>query len=325
MLMLLALPALTSLMHRSDTPSLFTGERAVLRIPVLLLMWTCVSICALGLISVFLYSINIDSIGHSSREVRFSITSMAMLLLCWLTLYLWRTRRVQWTPLLPYLFLIATLASCYTFEFGQVGYVLTLTVTALLFHGLTRFAASQLRSYGKLALHMEILALVLIGLVPFIAMPLLPVQILELEYAPTTLHVHATLETIAEISALIAGLALSISVMLSHTGLRRTPDTTQTWWRWLLLLSGILLNCIVSIVVLSFKVEPMWCFLGLTLMLVAGTVAVRRLVSAQWANPLDVLTLCTIAETLLLGLQPNGPDRIISLLLFFATLSYCVL
>ena len=321
-LMLLALPALLVVPRRTGSVWPFTGDVEILRAPVRVLMVACVAVCGLGVISMSLWSFSIDRFGHSPSQVRFSILSMMLFLLCWICLYMWRTMQTKYGHAVPYLFLSCVLAFSHALDFRQSDYALALTAVAFLYYGLYRFVPQLLQPFDRLGKHIEVLALVLVGLVPFIAFPLLPLELFARAYTPTLGELRATGEIVSGLIALMAGLVLTLSVIFSHTGLRKTPDTLQARWCWLLLLSGFLLNWAYSVVVLML--EPVWCFLGLTLIVVAAAVVVRRFVGALWANPLDVLVLAGTVQTLALSLAQRQ-DIISTLLLFFAVLSYSVL
>jgi hypothetical protein len=333
MLMLLALPALvTHLQPASDSPAsikrLFTGQRAVLREPMRILMFLIVAVCVLAVVVTFLYSLQL---GSSNSEVRFSILSMTVLLLIWSSLSLWLTKRTGEVIVLAYLFLACVLALCYAFSFGQVGYALALTVVALLYHGLNRFAGRLLQPFGRLGLQLDILALILVGIVPLISDPALPLRLFERAYqVPPELVPYLLLqagwETVAELIAIGAGVILTVSVTLSRANTSGTSwpaEMRQNAWPWLLLLSGALLSWGSGMVVLALNIEPVWSFLGLTLGTVVGAVVVRQRFGARWANPLDVLALSGAMLTLSLSL--NRSDILWALLLLFALLSYSLM
>jgi hypothetical protein len=98
----------------------------------------------------------------------------------------------------------------------------------------------------------------------------------------------------------------------------------QARWVWLLLLGGFLLNYAWGLVTLAVLVEPVWSFLVLALLLIVGTVSVRRVVGDVWANPLDVVASWIAIQTLLLS-GHQSLNTITLLLFFFAALSYGVL
>lgn len=334
MLMLLALPALVT-HHRpaGSAPSrieqLFAGSRIVLREPVRILMFLIVATCVAGIAITTLYSLQLNG---SNNEVRFSILSMTLLLLTWVSLSLWITKRTREVPVLAYLFLACVLAFGYAYDVRQVGYVLALTAVAVLYHGLNRFAPHLLQPFGRLGLQLDLLALILVALVPIVSAPLLPLQLLSSVYPPlpevaTFLRFHASWETVAELLAIGVGVMLTTSILFyraSISGRTATPGARQNPWSWLLLLTGFLVNSGYAIVVLALNLEPTWYFLGLTLLLVAGAVLVRQFFGAYWANPLDVLALGEVLLTLSLSLNQRS-DIVGALLLFFAVLSYAVL
>ena len=90
-----------------------------------------------------------------------------------------------------------------------------------------------------------------------------------------------------------------------------------------MLLSGFILNWTYSLTILSLHAEPAWCFLGLTLILVALAIAVRRFTNVMWSDSLDVLALVFSGFTLLLSLH-QGTTYMVTELLGFAALSYAI-
>ena len=323
MLMLLALPSLISESRISYPLSSFTESVTILSRPVRLLMFTCVGVCTSGAFITTRYSLLIDGWpGRSNLEVRFAIVYMLLLLLCWTALFVWYSGRTHWSIFLPYLFLACVMASSYAFKFDQTGYALAFTAVAVLYHGLKRFAPQLLQSFAYLGKDLEWVALVLVALVPWIVAPLLLVQIFTRAYNPSSSTAPVTGVPVVDIILLLIGLVLTLSVIESQTGLRKAPAETQSSGCWLLLLSGFILNWTYGIVILSLHAEPAWCFLGLTLILVALAVAVRRFVSVVWSDPLDVLALVDLGLTLLLSLN-RGTEYIVALLLGFCSAFVC--
>jgi len=324
MLMLLALPALISVSSSASSNHWpFLGMWAVLRTPVRALSFMLVGACATGAVVTTLYSFLLDTFGSSSwGSIRFSILSMTLLLLLWMGLYLWRTKHTQWMLLLACLFLASVLAFCYALNFQEIGYALALTGTAVLYHGLSRFTPRLLQPFGKLGLRLDQLALLVVAIVPLVISPQLPSLLFARAYSyepASTLSFTATWGTVLAVSI---GLALTLSVTLSRAGVREVSTMQQNAWPWLLVLSGVLFTWEFAAVVLTLPVAPVWCFLGLAVLMVAGAVIVRRRFGVAWANPLDLLALGAAILTIIL--QPYT-DHIWALPLFFAILFYGVL
>ncbi len=297
--MLLALPAILSVPRVRGDMRPFVEPWTILREPLLVFMLACVVACVVGIPSVFAYSLLLDVSNHARTGVRLALSCMALLLFCWNFLLVWRTKRGMWAVALPYLFLLCILSGAYTLTFSRVGYVLTLTGVALLYHGLTRFVPRVMQMFNGLKVHSEWLALFLVALVPFLIMS--PFLLVERAYTSGFQKLPVSWETLAGLSAVLLGLALTISVVFSHTGWRRVPQTPQAQWCWLLLLSGFLLNAAFALFLLMLNAEPVWWLLGLSLLLVSTTILIRRFVSSTWARPLDVLALVEIVLALLLG------------------------
>ena len=332
MLMLLALPALLSLLRPAGNAALprdwpLAGPLAVLREPIRVFMLLIVAASATGVVLTSLYSLTLDIFQAPVSGIRFSILSIALLLFLWTALYLWLTRRGRWVLGLAYLLLACVLAFCYAFDYQAAGYALALTGVAVFYHAFNRFASRLLQGFGTLGLRLDQLALALVAVVPVISSPLLPQQLLLKAdllslTAASPWHFGGGWETIAEFIVIAIGLALTMSIMLRRANAQETTATRRNAWPWLLLLAGALLTWELGLVVLALDAVPLWSFLGLTLAMVATAVVVRQRFGSAWADPLDVLALGEAIVTLTLI---RNLDTMWALLLFFAALSYAVL
>jgi hypothetical protein len=325
--MLLALLATISLKSSESSIWSFTDRWTVLRDPMRYVMYAIVASSSLVLFYAVSYSLSIDASGSQMRELRFSILSLAALLLLWATLSLWLAKWTRAVLAIPFIVLGTVLAFCYAFDFEPVGYALALTVVALIYHGLNRFVGRRFLPFRGLSLCLDQMALALVFVVPLICSPLLLLQLFAAAYVPSIdsasfLHAQASWRTLAQLVAVGLGMVLVVSVTFYRAGLGKTPSKTR--WCWLLLLGGFLLNWEYSIVVLAFSIEPAWAFLGLALVMLAATVVVRRLFGAAWANPFDIITLFAMTLTLSLSLNQHQ-DMISTLLLSFAVLLYAAL
>lgn len=213
MLMILALPSLVSVQQSADRHWLFAGSRAVLREPMRIFLSVFAGVCALSILAIAGYSFLLDASGMQTTEIRFSILSLILLGLLWSGLYLWLTRRTRYIIGLAFLFLAGVLALCYA---------LALTAVALLYHGLSRFALRLLQPFGTLERDLDWIALALVFLMPWISSPLLPLQVVASAYALGGTY-QIGWQTIAELVALAAGLALTPSVTFKHAGLSALP------------------------------------------------------------------------------------------------------
>ena len=325
MAMILAIPATISLKRGGENGWPFISHWGVLRTPIRYVMYLIVAASLLGLSFIMVYSLGIDINSSLNSEVRFSIFSILLFLLLWATLSIWLAQRSRLVLVLAYLVLASVVAFCYALRFEAIGYALALTGVAILYHGLNRFAGRRLEPFGILRLGLDQIALVLVFIVPLISSPLLPIQLFAAAYGSSlgtlSLPYQTSWRTVAELVAVGLGILLTLSVTFYRAGLAKTPSKAP--WCWLLLLGGFLLNWEYSLAVLALNITPVWAFLGLALVLVAGAVIVRRLYSPAWSNPLDILALLGIILTL--GLSLNQKQDIISaLLLFFAALLYAV-
>ncbi len=327
MAMILAVPATISLKRSGENSWPFKGHWAVLRIPMHYVKYLIVAASLLSLCIILMYSLGLDIYSSPNSEIRFSILSMTLLLLLWATLSIWLAKWTRLVLILAYLVLASVMALCYALRFEAIGYALTLTGIALLYHGFNRFARRQLEPFGVLGLGLDQIALVLVFVVPWISSPLLPIQIVvssvyEPSFHSSSLMFQTSWRTLAELVAVGLGILVTVSITFYRAGLAKTPSKPA--WCWLLLLGGFLLNWEYSIAVLTLNITSVWAFFGLALALVAGAVIVRRLYSPAWSNPLDALALVEIILTLGLSLNQNR-DVISALLLFFAALLYTVL
>ena len=325
MAMILAIPATISLKRGGENSWPFISHWVVLREPVRYVMYLIVAASLLSLCIIVMYSFGIDFNGSPSNEIRFSIFSITLFLLLWATLSIWLAKRTHFVLVLAYLVLFSVIAFCYALRFEAIGYALAFTCIALLYHGLNRFAGRRLEPFGILSLGLDVIALALALVVPLISSPLLPIQLFASAYRPshgsTFLIYQTSWRTVAELVAVGLGILLTLSIMFYRAGLAKTPS--KATWCWLLLLGGLLFNWEYSLLVLTFNITPVWAFLGLALVLVAGAVVVRRFYSTAWSNPLDILALVGIILTISLSLNQNQ-NIISALLLFFAALLYLI-
>lgn len=320
-LMLPALPALFALPRRPGDVRPFVDPWTILREPIQVFMWICVAVCVIGIPTLFCAQILFAS-RHMLTEIHLALFCMAFLLFCWNCGLIWRTQNMARAITIPYLFLLSALAFAYALSFDVTGYVLVLTGVALLYHGLMRLIPPRIvQTFKQASMHMEWLALALVALVPFIAVPLLPIYLIQQAYMPGVQRLPLSAGLIVELSAIIAGLALTISVVLRHTGFQKVPAAASTRWRWLLLFSGFLLNVVYAILILLQRADPLWWLLGLGLALVIAAVAVRRLVGTAWAHPLEVLALVEIMWMLLFSFDQEA-GRIIAVWFFVVALLY---
>ncbi|HYB01379.1 MAG TPA: hypothetical protein VED37_14265, partial [Ktedonobacteraceae bacterium] len=325
MAMILALPAAVSLRRGGENAWPFVSHWKVLRDPVRYVMYFIVAASLLCLSYMVVTSLGVDFYGSTGTELRFSILSLTLLVLLWSTLTIWLARLNRFVIVLALLVLASVTALCYALNSEAIGYALAFTCVALVYHGLNRFAGRRLEQFGVLSLGLDIIALVLAVAVPFISSPLLPLQLylsaFNIPIGSTSLLYLTGWRIFAELVAVCLCTLLILSITFYRAGLAKTPSKPE--WCWLLLLGGLLLNWEYSFVVLIFNITPVWAFLGLTLVLIAGAVIVRRLYSSAWSNPLDVVAFLNIILTLSLSITQNQ-DVISALLLFFAALLYAV-
>lgn len=227
MAMILAIPATISLRHDGENSWPFIGHWKVLRDPIRYVMYLIVAASLLTLCFIVIYSLSVDSSGSSISEIRFSILSMTLLLLLWATLSIWLAKWTRFMLVLAYLVLASVIAFCYAMRFGAIGYALALTVVALLYHGLNRFARHRLEPFGVLSLGLDQIALILVLAVPLISSPLLPIQLFASANGPSfissSLMYQTSWRTLAEFIAVGLGIVVTVSITFYRAGLAKTP------------------------------------------------------------------------------------------------------
>jgi hypothetical protein len=328
--LVLALASLGAVSRPSGARSLFAEARAILRTPLAVLMYTVVAAGALLLLLLLG-----DSFLEPLAEKRLALFSLSCLILAWSALWIWRTGRVSLTPALAYLLLVTLLLLGYTLDLERTGYVLLLACVALGYHILARIAQSR-RSPGILpALALDQLATGVSLLVLLLVAFALPFQLLEQSFSSnaglgrllfpglTSFFVFVP-EAGISLDVLASGLCLlvTLDITVMRAGWTRTP--ARAAWCWLLLPGGLLLTSMYGLLVLLWGVAPLWAWLALSLVLLAGAVLTRRFVGPFWANPLDVLALGQLLFTLLLSLSLT-PEVVSVFLLGYAALLYAIL
>ncbi len=318
--------AFVALLSVNKNGRLFSHNRAVLREPVRVLMYVCVMALCLDILCTYSYALSFEGIDYSFLEIRVAGAIMLLLVLAWTCVYFWVTKHFAWLAVVPYQLLGLVVALAYVFDIPAVSYGLLFTTVAVLYHIGTLVARNPLQRFQQVRNHMEAIALILVAFVPLLVAPLVPLNLLEVAYNIREIRFHFLIDgdTFLTLFALIVCCALTVSIVLSRTGLRRIPASTHTAWPWLLLLSGFLFTWAYSSVVLSLHVAPTYAFLALTLVLLVGTIIVRRFISTSWSNPLDVLVLGEAPLTLLLHLNSDIAANL-ALLFLFAVLSYSVI
>ncbi len=315
MLFILALPALIAA-PRPGSVWPFRGSIAILRTPIQILMYIVTASSALALFLIYVLTSN-------SIETRFALFVASVLLLLWVILYSWLTRQKKWTIAIPYLLLVSTLFFCYMLAFTQIGYAIALTVLALAYHLLQRLATPLLRHVEQTVMHMEGIILALVGAIPLLLTPDTFLILFIRSLGFQTASQLGRSDTFTALFLQCIGLVITLSVLFSHTGIKRSLSTQATHWTWLLLLAGWQLDMSYGLAVVQLQLSPFWSFLALALLLLASAVLIRRFVGSAWANMLDIVAWANIAITLLFSLrQPH--IVIASTLLGFAVLTYAI-
>ena len=335
--LLLALLALVAL-SRPTGPDLFAERFAILRAPLLVLMYTVIAGAALLAPFLLLISLVQDSVTSTplvSVEPRLALLVLSCLFVLWYALWLWRTRQVRRTPLLAYLCLAPFLLLGYVLRLDLTGYVLLEAGVALLYHAVVRAARGRLAAYGFPEYTLDGLALGLIVLVMLQVAANLPLRLIFTAFAEAPVSGRGALlvrlfmpfqftpgaSNTLHLFALSVCLLITLDMTFARAGFSKKP--LKAAWCWLLVLGGLLLCALYGLEVLLWQVLPLWALLALSLGLLFSAVLTRRFVHPTWAYPLEVLTLLVIAFTLFLSLsQPR--DTISGFLLGFAALLYLV-
>ena len=324
MLMVLALLSLVSIARSPGISRLFDGRRAILRQPVRIFMYVFVAMGTLGMVAVALYAVILDGIfSNHSVEAGYAILCLSLLRLLWSIGSFYIARRTRGVVTLALLVLVCVLAFCYALQFDATGYTLALTIVALFFAGISRYARARLQPFGALELQLDWIALALVLSVPFIVSPLLPLQLAAQVYSlDSVAPYHANWQTFADGAAIIAGIVLTLSIAFKRTSFY--TGTKQSAWRWLLLLAAFLFTCVYGLLIVFLHLYPVWSFLGASVAFMAGAVIARRRIDAAWADPLDISALCIMLITL--GLSLNGNADVTSrILIFFFAATYAIL
>ncbi len=322
MLFVLALPALLAA-PRPTSVWPFSGLFAILRAPVQILMYLVVSVSAFGLLFTYLFTMSVNGTAQPTMEARLAMLTVASLLLLWTTLYCWLTRQKQWAVAIPYLLLVVVLFFCYALDFTALGYAIALTVLALSYHLLKRVAYPLPQLLEQTATHIEGIALILVGIVPLLLMQSSPLVLLLRSFGFPSPPQLMAYDTIIRLALQAVGLAITCSILFSHTGLKRIISPHSVSWLSLLLLAGWQLDMGYALAVAQLRLSPFNAFLTLTLLLVVSAVLIRRFINSTWSNMFDIVTLANIAITLIFSLGQQHAV-IAGTLLGFAALTYAL-
>ncbi|MGH2507829.1 MAG: hypothetical protein ACRDHZ_10580, partial [Ktedonobacteraceae bacterium] len=121
--LLLAFPILLTLPRASGEAGPLTEAWAILRTPSHILMYVVVGAACLFLPLFLSTSLLMDLLHTPSEDARLALFSLASLLFVWTALWIWRTRRVTWTPWLAYQLLGIFCLVGYVSQFNLTGYV----------------------------------------------------------------------------------------------------------------------------------------------------------------------------------------------------------
>lgn len=288
---------------------------AILRTPLHSLMFAIVVIvCALfpfmWLISLLLDRLHTFSTNQEAHLALFTLFSMVF---AWFAVWIWRTRRITWTPWLAYLLVGVLVLLGYVLRLDLTGYLLLLTGTALGYHMLVRVAGAQLAPYGLPGLTLDQLAIGLSTLVVLLVAGSAPFQLIYHDYVGSSVSnvfllifgdgssspfLHGNHFVLGQLMLGMCCL-LTFDIAIMRAGFRRIP--TSTAWCWLLLLSSLILVAVFIQELLFWQIVSLQALLALSFVLLASAVLTRRSTSSAWANPLYVTALLAAVLTGLYG------------------------
>lgn len=273
--------------------------------PLRLYSYFCAILCAVSLSFVFqLFTLSAIEVGRTFD--RFSSPVLAMVLFIWLWCY--ARQRPFWRHFLPGLFLLSALLGASAFRLDKAGFELMFMSCALLFVLLV----FRGRLEKELVKQLEILALLLILLCPVLSRPVL---LLELLCHTMRCRFGLSMEsTPIELALVVVGLVALLALMFRRTGFQRVPR--EQAFVWLLVPGGLLLHWLVSVALIRLAVNPIGFLLGLTLASLLASVLVRKLVSAPYAQALELLTVLYAVGTFVISAISNRDMMLLQLLLF---------
>lgn len=342
LLMLLSLPGLLAYPSTSSRVPLrlhrlFAGRRQVFSEPAFIFMQFIQMIGLLLSLAMLLSSVVFSFSNYPfSAQEPFVILCGLSIFLIWflLSMVLTRTTRTSASATV-YIFLGFILATCYTFKLPAPGYIVVLPLIAALYHLLDRFVAHRRPTLAKFGPMLDRCALALALLVPFLYDPILPLRL----FRPSTFRLPDVTNPgplsklpLLDWNTLIGLAAIFICVVLTASAARlawvkhkRLAPAPGIYGRpWLLFVSGMLLfwgNTLLMLHLYPLVVQPMWSFLTLTLLMLAGAVEMERY-GKRWSRPFEALALCGGIITLILCM--SAWQTLWMLLLLFVGVSYGV-
>lgn len=328
LLILLALPMLCSIErvdgrasasldhYWQEANGLWPGA-IILRAPmrrVMMVIVFCVMVISLYLTGALLAFANVQFLESYSLD--FSLCTATLLVLLWGYLFLRSSGRTKgwfgWVLLSFYWILIFL----HLLQSPYEVYLLMFPSAAFLYRFMSRFGKGWLAPFAPLALHLDVLAIFLVGVIPFASLNVLVGLFgLSLPLLPSSLIS----------SALGAALAFTIAFQRTHLSLSGQSPTASAW-RWLLLLAGFLATWSYSALLLLLHLPPFAGILSLTILVALLAIFVHRPTGQSWSDPLDALALGLALLTFFLSpfLALDNPSTGI-LLLFFAILAYLII
>lgn len=324
LLILLALPMLCSIERVDGRASasldhfwqeangLWPGA-IILRAPmrrVMMVIVFCVMVISLFLTGTLLALTNV--LVAENRSLDFSLCTTLFLVLLWRYLFLRSSGRTKgwfrWVLLSFYWILIFL----HLLQSPYEGYLLMLPCTAFLYHAIGRFGKGWLTPFAPLALHLDVLAIFLVGVIPFTSLNVL--FGLSSPFLPSSLISSAL------------GAVLTFTIALRYTS-DQSPAASA--WSCLLFLAVFLATLSYSallLLFLLFHLPPFAGMLSLTIFVALLAILVHRPTGQPWSGLLDTLALGLALLTFFLSpfSALYNPSTGI-LLLFFAILAYLII
>ncbi|GER86141.1 hypothetical protein KDW_03030 [Dictyobacter vulcani] len=325
--LLLAFPMLGFVRRaHAASPSNNSG-RELLRKPGLFLLYAsvAVSVCIeiLGSFVVYLFGL----LSHTiDRELRFSCSVFLFVLLIWVCLYIWQTRKYMLAQLVPYLLLVWICSLLALIQVAIIGFILVLTILAACYWYIARQLLQGSGPFKAVVKQLDILVVALVVLVAYLSDPAIILQLFFQTYQYPLMFTSSLVTGMwfpVVLVTLFVGSALLCGVVSNHVGWRKSLTREQVPWTWLLLLAGLILNDAYAQVLLGTHLPLSWGLCWFALGAAGAACFVYRWTHNTWAYPLAILALCVALESIMLGLG-LPTESLIALLLLYIISSYAL-
>jgi hypothetical protein len=334
--LLLALLGLASL-PTTDIPFLLPLKHlletswAVIRTPVRITMLVVVALSAILYILLAMFIVLLDIPWPGNESILLSglsvlpVFTTLLVLLIWLCLSVHGTQHSWKHYLIPLLFLLWAQLGLHEMYlpliYSGVSHALTLVGVAAFYDTIGRARLHPLHRYLQPGLFLDSLTLILVAMTPFLAAPLVPMQMFSTDLTNPTMLTGATsllfetsaIKALAVLTLLLSSLLsigvvirrARVSLVLSGSRGRGNVGTAPVlnYWPWGLILSGMLVIWTYEAAVVWIGVNPFWSLLALTIAIVMLAAFIRQKAGKNWSYPVDVVALGSTAITLWAALR----------------------